>query len=892
MQQFFDISSILEQYKFSKNRKSKDSVVNNEGNQLLDICKSNNLIILNGRCGQDKETGAYTFKGISVIDYTIASTEVLKYIDCFEVRTLDPIFSDGHALLSTTLQLKNKQYQIPKANKHPKGSQRPKWSANKSAQFSTNINNEQVNDIKTYIENARHDMVNVNKETMNNICGKIADIFTQAAGKSFGDQNGVKDFTDSKDSKRRFGYNCRSARRKYHIARKINNINPSETNKNNLQTASKTYKRTMNKYINKHKKQMQQKLRNLKHKNPKEFWKILNNIERKEDDPDISIDTLYEYFKNLNINNDGNDTQETINIDITDDDEILNSSITEGEIIKCIKSLKNNKSSANDRIINEYIKNSTNVMIPIYVSYFNLIFDTGHIPDAWLEGIVRPIYKRTGSPDEPENYRPITILSCFGKLFTAIINQRLHTFLESNGILEENQAGFRSGYSTTDHIFTLHALTEILKSRNKKLFCAYIDFQKAFDSVWRIGLWMKLLGNSINGKCFKIIYNLYQNIKSCIKYSGKQSSFFLSHRGVRQGENLSPVLFCLFLNDLEDYLRNNNYTGITLDLPENDVDMFLKIFVLLYADDTVIFGTDEHTFQENLKTFNDYCNLWKLNVNFNKTKVMIFGFRNTDNFQFYIGPNAISICDEYKYLGVMFTKTRSFYKAIKHNVEQAKKALHLLYKRINSLQIPIDLQLQIFDHTILPILLYGCEVWGFQNTDLIEKVHNQFLRNITKTRKSTPLYMLYAELGRSPINLQIKKRMLGYWISILNGSDAKIVKKMYQILYNDFVNRGINHKWIGKIRQILISVGKPDLLHQHNIQHPLATKLKISQTLHDIFLQDWNATTNTTSKGRNYKLFKMNINFETFLISLPRSSSIPMVKFRTANHKLPIEVGR
>ena len=201
----------------------------------------------------------------------------------------------------------------------------------------------------------------------------------------------------------------------------------------------------------------------------------------------------------MNINNDGNDTQETINIDITDDDEILNSSITEGEIIKCIKSLKNNKSSANDIIINEYIKNSTNVMIPIYVSYFNLILDTGHIPDAWLEGIVRPIYKGTGSPDEPENYRPITILSCFGKLFTAIINQRLHNFLESNGVLEENQAGFRSGYSTTDHIFTLHALTEILKSRNKKLFYAYIDFQKAFDSVWRIGLWMKLLGYSING---------------------------------------------------------------------------------------------------------------------------------------------------------------------------------------------------------------------------------------------------------------------------------------------------------------------------------------------------------------------------------------------------------
>ena len=107
-------------------------------------------------------------------------------------------------------------------------------------------------------------------------------------------------------------------------------------------------------------------------------------------------------------------------------------------------------------------------MLPIYISFFNLILDTGHIPDSWLEGIIGPIYKRNGNPEEPENYRPITILSCFGKLFTAILNKRLNEFLSFHNILEENQAGFRSGYSTTDHIFSLHALTEILKIRKKK----------------------------------------------------------------------------------------------------------------------------------------------------------------------------------------------------------------------------------------------------------------------------------------------------------------------------------------------------------------------------------------------------------------------------------------
>ena len=143
-------------------------------------------------------------------------------------------------------------------------------------------------------------------------------------------------------------------------------------------------------------------------------------------------------------------------------------------------------------------------MLPIYVSYFNLIFDTGIIPDTWLEGIIRPIYKKNGDPLKPENYRPITILSCFGKLFTAVLNQRLYNYLTSYEILKENQAGFRAGYSSFDHIFSLYALIELLKAKNKKLYCCFIDFRKAFDSVWRIGLWMKMLGNGINGKIFNL----------------------------------------------------------------------------------------------------------------------------------------------------------------------------------------------------------------------------------------------------------------------------------------------------------------------------------------------------------------------------------------------------
>ena len=202
------------------------------------------------------------------------------------------------------------------------------------------------------------------------------------------------------------------------------------------------------------------------------------------------MNVLYIFFKDINSPNDGHDPEsENLNFSIDNDNEILNCHISENEILKCINNLKNNKACSNDGIINEYIKATTHEMMPLYVAFSNLIFNSGVLPDSWLEGAIQPIYKINGDSKSPENYRPITILSSFGKLFTSILNARLNKFLDAHNKLEENQAGFRAGYSTMDHIFVLHALTEIAKTKKKKLFCSFIDFSKAFDSVWRVGLW-------------------------------------------------------------------------------------------------------------------------------------------------------------------------------------------------------------------------------------------------------------------------------------------------------------------------------------------------------------------------------------------------------------------
>ena len=123
-------------------------------------------------------------------------------------------------------------------------------------------------------------------------------------------------------------------------------------------------------------------------------------------------------------------------------------------------------------------------MMPLYVAFFNLILNSGVLPESWLEGAISPIYKNKGDSKSPENYKPKKIMSCFGNLFTFILNARLNKIINAHTLLEENQADFRAGYSTMHHIFVLHALTELAKTQKKKLFCSFIDFSKTFDSVW------------------------------------------------------------------------------------------------------------------------------------------------------------------------------------------------------------------------------------------------------------------------------------------------------------------------------------------------------------------------------------------------------------------------
>jgi len=231
----------------------------------------------------------------------------------------------------------------------------------------------------------------------------------------------------------------------------------------------------------------------MRSKSPKMYWQYISSLGKPKRHVDLDNDMFYNFFKDLNAHVNDDETVPDVNFPDVNLQHNLDVDITADEITKCINNLNCGKASGPDSVLNEYIKHSSSLFMPVYVKLFNRILSSGTLPESWLRGTIIPIYKNKGDIKQPENYRPITLLSCLGKLFTSIVNQRLTEYIESNNLLNHNQCGFRRNHSTVDNIFVLHILSEYCKTRRTKLFCAFIDFQKAFDSVWRSALWSKLI---------------------------------------------------------------------------------------------------------------------------------------------------------------------------------------------------------------------------------------------------------------------------------------------------------------------------------------------------------------------------------------------------------------
>jgi hypothetical protein len=200
------------------------------------------------------------------------------------------------------------------------------------------------------------------------------------------------------------------------------------------------------------------------------------------------------------------------------------------------------------------------------------------------------------------------------------MNDRLYKFMINKNLISASQIGFMKNKRTADHIFVLKAILEEAKSRRKPIYACFVDLKKAFDTVWMEGLYYKLLFQyQISSKFVKNIQSLYLNILSCVRTDGNCSKFFHILIGLRQGCNLSPYLFNLYINDLVEILYTEAVDPVSINGKE--------LNSLLYADDMLLLSHSEEGLQKSLDILDAYCHKWQLVVNTSKTKIMIFNTR-------------------------------------------------------------------------------------------------------------------------------------------------------------------------------------------------------------------------------------------------------------------------
>ena len=415
--------------------------------------------------------------------------------------------------------------------------------------------------------------------------------------------------------------------------------------------------------------------------------------------------------------------------------------------------------------------------------------------------------------------------------------------------------------------------------------------------VWRAGLWQKLLKYGLKGRCFTIILSMYKSIKSCVIVNGEQSSFFDCNSGVRQGENLSPILFALFLNDLESFMNSSGLHGVCLTEhnKRNDAIVYLKLLLLLYADDTVIFSDNHQGLQKALDNLEVYCKIWKLTVNVDKTKVVVFERRKSKNkYNFYFNGKKVDLVESFKYLCIYFNSKGTFTDAKKHLTEQASKAMISLLRKWKQFDIPVDLMLDLFDKSVTPILLYGCEVWGYENVDMIERIHLRFCKILLGVKKSTANYLVYGELWQFPLNVYMYARLIKFWAKIVSPENHnRISHILYQIQLCHFY-RNKNCSWIRIVKSKLETLGFADIWQFQNFPHAQWLFLTMKQRLKDQFIQNWISSLNThkSSISEYYKSFKGSFHMEHYLSLMSGNNKVLFTKLRFSLLKFPVVTGR
>lgn len=842
-----DLDSITDEQSDFFPRQSQDTVTNIFGEQLLELCNIFEYVILNG-LSENNYDGSFTFiskTGSSTVDYFIVSRELFSSI-WIQTLAVENMVESDHMPVALLVNVPHNLFNTDYEQNEVIGREKIVWDGEKEHVFIEKLNGDSIqnrlNTAKANIDNDTEGSLSVLVD-----CLKLASDCMVKTSKPRKKQNNAYWFDAE----------CRDVRKE--TRRKLRKFRQSkDTDCRTEYVQAKTqYRQLLRQKKQEYKNSIAKSLASSE-KNSAVFWREVRNLGG-EGKPavsgNISMDQWHDHFKSLLSNLDGESEHTTVNDEETtkreESADALNQEISEDEVRKAVNNLKTGKARGVDGVFAEMLKAGGQCVIVFLTKLFNAVFDKGIYPGEWAKAIIIPIYKK-GDPDAADNYRGVSLLSIISKCYTSILNKRLYEWLEENNKIVEQQAGFRRNYSTTDQIFNLYAIVQkCLTKKGQKLYVAFVDFRKAFDSVQHNKLLETLQTEGIRGRLFKAIKAMYNSLISCVRANGVFSEFFECPVGVRQGCVLSPTLFSLFINQLANHISGTGRHGVQL-LPG-----LVELFILLFADDVALLATTPFGLQNQLNVLFECCSKLKMEVNKDKTKVMVFrkGGYLSRNEKWYYDGRGLEVVNSYCYLGFTFTTTLSPKQGTDLLVTKGKKAVIWLCKAFNKCKdMSKTVFFKIFDAKIQSILLYASEVWGLHRLDSIERIHLKACKRFLGVPLRSPNKMVYGELGRFPLHINSHVRCIKYWFRLLQMEPDRLPSQAYRMLLNkDELGKKC---WASQVREILCKTGFQYVWLQQGVGNVNSFIRVFKQRLIDMFIQEWSETIEERQRYETYRSFK------------------------------------
>ena len=446
------------------------------------------------------------------------------------------------------------------------------------------------------------------------------------------------------------------------------------------------------------------------------------------------------------------------------------------ELEKAIRELQPDKAEGLDQLTNKMLKNATTTAKDMILMLFNNVLVAGINPDEWKVGEVILLLKRPLASNI-SNYRPITLISCLSKLLTKILANRIAAALEEAGVIDDTQNGFRRDRCCADNIFSLNALLSLNKSKKRMASLMFVDLQEAYDRVDRGLLLKKMEQMNFPSRLLAYLKDYYSGDCIITDAAGVRSSKQYQSRGLRQGCNLSSILFLIYVSELGSRLQKS---GVGIERQGgNPVPFFM------FADDIVMLAVHA----ADLKLLQDILEGWavdfKMKISVKKTQVIS---PDSKEEWFLINQETgqkeeIKSVAEYRYLGIDQGRDERETSANKSRTMVAKAESYKgsILRLKQTVPDQVESYRAIWEGVALPSILYGVEALlvSQEIIEALDKIQAQVAKALLGVGVSSANVVAEVELGFKPFHLRIAAATVKFVLKHTKSSaGCKLAKEL------------------------------------------------------------------------------------------------------------------